>query len=729
MLLLLQGLAALLGADDYIYTTNNGTITINRYTGSGGTVSIPSSINGLPVTAIGDKAFWRCKGLASVTMPNSVTSIGNDAFRSCDSLTNVTIGKSVTSIGRNAFSSCHSLTSVTIPHSVATIGDEAFKQCNRMTNITIGNNVTNIGDGMFFACGSLTNITIPSSVTRIGRAAFDGCTHLTGIYFQGDAPDRDGPIGSYGDDIPVVYYPPGTKGWYRTFGGRPTEPWTPPSAVQFEDYNCWTDNRNMAIKRYTGSGGAVTVPSTIDGLPVVAIRDSAFEYCTNLTNVTIPKSVTTIGDRAFRGCTHLQTINIPHSVTTIGDDAFDDCRSLTSITIPTSVTNIGDWAFRGCTNLQSITIPNSVTKIGRWTFDGCRPSDLTIDMTNIEAGAFSKWGHLTCLTIGNNVTRIGDDAFSDCTNLAHLNIGTNVTTIGVRAFQYCSRLTNVTIPDSVTSIEGFAFEGSSLTNVIIPNSVTNFGTSAFDGANLSAIAVHPLNPSYSSIDGVLFDKTQTTLLKCPKAKAGNYTIPKSVTTVGFWAFHHCHSLTSVSIPERLKTFYGDFIVNDSGLSLCYSMSTITVDPLNPAYSSVDGVLFDKTKTWLLQYPSARTGTYTIPNSVIHIRNFAFHHCIGLTNVTIPNSVTTIGDWAFADCTNLTNVTIPSSVTNIWSCAFRDCTNLKGLYFMGNAPTLDYKVFDGATNAIVYYNPGTTGWGPTFGDRPTALAPGSKRQAN
>lgn len=176
--------------------------------------------------------------------------------------------------------------------------------------------------------------------------------------------------------------------------------------------------------------------------------------------------------------------------------------------------------------------------------------------------------------------------------------------------------------------------------------------------------------------------------------------------------------------------------------ICTSLSTITVDALNSFYSSVDGVLFNKSQTALLLCPEGKAGAYTVPNgvrtiesralssctrlasvtianSVTNIGSYAFQNCTSLTNATIGTSVTSIGSYAFFGCSSLSSVTIPSSVTTLGSYCFDSCISLKKVYFTGNAPSADSTVLYNE-NATSYYLPGTTGWGPTFGGRPTAL---------
>jgi hypothetical protein len=243
----------------------------------------------------------------------------------------------------------------------------------------------------------------------------------------------------------------------------------------------------------------------------------------------------------------------------------------------------------------------------------------------------------------------------------------------------------VTIPGTitglpVTGIDNWAFNNSSVTTVSIPRSVTSIGVIAFIGcSSLTAITVDSLNPSYSSLDGVLFNRSRTTLIACPGGKIGTYSIPNTVSSIAANGFYHCSRLTSVTIPNSVTS------IGMYGFFNCTSLTNIT-----------------------------------IPDSVTTINNAAFAYCSNLTSVTIGNHVTSLSDRLFAECRNLIRVTIPNSVTNIGWGAFELCTSLSNVFFLGNAPALGSSVFSGAANATVYCLPGTAGWGPTFGGRPTML---------
>ena len=250
-----------------------------------------------------------------------------------------------------------------------------------------------------------------------------------------------------------------------------------------------------------------------------------------------------------------------------------------------------------------------------------------------------------------------------------------VTKIGNYAFNFCSSLTSIVIPNSVTSIGSSAFPYTGLTSITIPSSVTSIGSVAFAACSkLTSINVNSGNSKYISIDGILFDKNKTTLIRYPEAKTGTtYTIPNSVTSIRSFAFNGCSKLTSITIPNSVTS------IGDLAFKACSKLTSINVNSGNTKYTSIDGILFDKNKTALISYPEGKTGTtYTIPSSVTNIIGSAFSNT-GLTSITIPSSVTSIGISAFAN-TGLTSITIPSSVTSIGIYAFSYCKNLTKVTF-------------------------------------------------
>lgn len=150
------------------------------------------------------------------------------------------------------------------------------------------------------------------------------------------------------------------------------------------------------------------------------------------------------------------------------------------------------------------------------------------------------------------------------------------------------------------------------------------------------------------------------------------------------------------------------------------LTSITVSTDNPAYSSMDGVLFDKNKTRIVICPCDKSGDYTIPDGVKSIGNWSFYTCDNLTSVTIPDSVTNIEENAFTYCFNLANVTIGKNLNNIGQRAFDRCRNLTQIYFHGNAPNIGDSAFFGDWQSTIYYSPTSNGWTNTFGGRPTMM---------
>jgi hypothetical protein len=242
-------------AQTFTYTNIEGTLTITGYNGPAGNIVIPSTIDGLPVTRIGDGAFFSLNGvyngLTGVSIPDSVTSIGDSAFMQCVGLTNIVIPDSVTDLGDQAFAGCSSVASLTIGSGITTIrgGDKpgmfgTFFGCGSLTRVMIPDTVTTISDGWihlggatgaFYGCENLTNVTIGKGLTFLGAGAFNWCNKLLGAYFHGNAPTPG--INMFGEDnfhpdpLSIIYYLPGTTGWGPTFTTRPTALWNPQAQI------------------------------------------------------------------------------------------------------------------------------------------------------------------------------------------------------------------------------------------------------------------------------------------------------------------------------------------------------------------------------------------------------------------------------------------------------------------------------------------------------------------
>jgi len=315
---------------------------------------------------------------------------------------------------------------------VSSIGDWVF-YASSITNVLIPDSVINIGDGAFFDCESLANVTIGSNVTNIGDWTFAFCSSLMSVCCRGDAPSLGGGNVFYGN-LATIYYLSGATGWGPMFDGHPAILWNPPVPYT---YTTSSDGITLTITGYTGSGGAVTIPDSINFLPVTSLGNYAFFLCTSLTSITIPNSVTSIGDNTFGTCTSLASVTIPNSVTSIGFSSFNFCLSLVNISIPDSVTSIGDAAFNDCTSLTNIIIPNSVSTIGNNTFGGCTK--------------------LTSITIPNSVTNIEDNAFYDCFDLVNVTIPDSVTSIGGSAFYNCTSLTSVYFKGNAPNADSTVF--------------------------------------------------------------------------------------------------------------------------------------------------------------------------------------------------------------------------------------------------------------------------------
>ena len=520
----------------------NGVI-ITRYKGpDSGEVVIPKTIGGYEVKKISDGAFQNCTGITSIVIPDSVISIGVSTFSGCTSLAEITVSpdnKNYSSVDGVLFNKDGSelivypkgngRSAYTVPDGVTSIGDSAFSGCTSLAEIVIPDSVTSIGVFAFFGCTSLSKVDLPKKLTTIEAGTFRDCTSLKEIVIP--------------DSVTEI-----RCNWgLGAFSGC-----TSLSKVDLP--------KNLTtIESHTFSGctslAEITIPDS-----VTEIGESAFSGCTSLSKVKLSNNLRIIQERTFSGCTSLAEIDIPDSVTEIGWSAFEGCTSLAEIAIPDSVTSIGGSAFSGCTSLAEIAIPDSVTSIGGFAFSGCTSLskvDLPKNLTMIEGYTFSGCSSLESIVIPDGVTAIGT------WNEHDISYG--------NTFSGCTSLKEIIIPDSVIKILDQAFSNcTSLESITIGSGVESLGDEWIASCRrLENITVSPENKTYSSVDGVLFNKDKSELSAYPIGnKRSSYTIPDGVEKIGKKAFYGCRYIESLTIPVSVAE------IEASALGNCYDIRTI-----------------------------------------------------------------------------------------------------------------------------------------------------------
>jgi hypothetical protein len=425
-------------------------------------------------------------------------------------------------------------------------------------------------------------------------------------------------------------------------------------------YEYTTNKGTVAIYSYEGSDSSLAIPNTIGGLPVTSIDGSAFFQAPELTSVTIGTNVTLIGTNAFFQCFYLESVSIPASVTNIGFGPFFDCSALTTIALSTSnlyfVSTNNVLFNKTLTSLiqypngvgGSYTISAIVTNVGE-AFIGATLSAISVNATN---------------------------SYFSSTNgvLFNKNQSVLIEYPGAAGGSY-------TVPPTVTTIEGGAFEyGTGVSSVIIGTNVTSIGSYAFyDCASVTAISVNSTNLYYSSTNGALFDKKQTTLIQFPCAIGGSYAVPGTVTNIDGGAFGDDFSITNVFIPDSVTTM-----------------------DLEVFYSCQDLI------------------SVSLSGNLKSISEESFFDCVSLVSIAIPNSVTNIDTYAFYYCLNLASLTVGTGVASIGFEAFGDCVDLTNACFEGNEPADGGSIFyyDYSLSDIMYVR-STTGWQASYDGLPTA----------
>ncbi|MBQ3136031.1 MAG: leucine-rich repeat protein [Clostridia bacterium] len=599
---------------NYIYTVDNKKATIVSTDGElRGSVKIPSKLGGYPVTAIGDMAFMLNTYITDVVIPDSVESIGASAFDSCFLLRSVKIGKGVKDIIGNPFTDCELLSKLevsaenkyfssdkfgvlfnkrrtalisfpsgisvaeyTVPDGVEKIGASSFANNTKITAVHLPSSVNEIGSMAFSSCLSLKNITGPDTLYKIGLDAFSETPWFTA------------------EPNSLVYFGKVLCG-FNGDGLSPLKIEIAEGTLGIADgaLAAVTDTQELIIPSsliYIGEGSVVSA-----GLKKITVNPANAKFAADASGVLYTKDMKklvaypssaplsvysvsgkteTIGTGAFGAAMYLLELRLPASVKKIEDAAFAAAMSLEKIKMSKNITEIGEGAFTFCMSLKSITIPDGVKKIKDGTFMFCTG--------------------LTSVKFGKNIVSIGDMAFSGCSALKKITLGGKIKTIGEDAFSSCSGLTSVTLGKNVKTLKGNPFSGCE---------------------KLKSFSVDT-NNKYFSADGygVLFNKKATKLLAYPVGrKDSTYSVPKTVTAIGAYAFRSAEKLKNISLSEKTKTI-GDYAFAD-----CLKLKSVNLI------------------------------------NVRSIGEYAFDYCENLENVYFSAKITSIGAGAFEGCEELSDV--------------------------------------------------------------------------
>ena len=481
-----------------------------------------------------------------------------------------------------------------------------------------------------------------------------------------------------------------------------------PSSSEQEHYSGFNfrllDNGTYAVGASDrGISGNVSIPSSYNGKAVTEIYEWGFEYCENMTSISIPNSVTKIGDYAFPCCNSLTTLNIPNRVTYIGIGSIQSCSSLTTVVLGNSVNYIGEIAFANCSKLENITIPNSLKTLGENAFENCT----SLVYTNYQNGSY----------LGNTNNPYLVLVKGENKDITTCEINNNCRFIASQAFNGYSSLMSVTLPESLESLGSWVFLSCrSLTSIgTIGANVSYIGkVPIYDCGNISALVVNENNQYYLSDNDCLYTKDYKSLIAHAGGSSNRrVTLSSNTEVIEKAAFLNNGSLT-ITLNDGLKE------IREEGLGGC---------SLN--FKNEDGLLYIPSATnnyFALLYGTNASSknvsvneqckivadnaffcssvqTAVIPGSVITIGGRAFNGCNDLTSITLNEGLNKIGEMAFCQCFGLTEIIIPNTVTEIEQSAFLDCNNLTNVRLSNRLTNISHALFESCSKIKTLTIPG------------------------
>ena len=615
------------GDTSEIYNGGNVAVSPNPT----GTLVIPSSLGGKPVTGIGEKAFYNCSGLTSVTIPDGVTSVGTYAFCICSGLKSLVLPDSVESVGSYAFHSCRGLVEVVLGDGLASVGDSAFDDSINIRSVTVPQYVCEKGLSTVFSSynytyyTAITNVTLTAGATNVSEQAFNSCSGVRSFAVSEGNPS------------------------YKAVNG------------------CLLTKDGKTLVH--GVNGSVTVPDGVE-----AIGAYAFYGRSNLTGVGFPESLRSIGANAFCICSGLKSLVLPDSVESVGSYAFHSCRGLVEVVLGDGLASVGDSAFDDSINIRSVTVPQYVCEKGLSTV--------------FSSYNYTYYTAITNVTLTAGVTNIGANVFNNCSGLTSITIPAGVTSVGNKAFNGCTNLRTITLLGDVFSgVENLPW--STLGQVYYSIAYLNNWEPVFEQYDVEeevmALELLDYDIMEETVDGkkwryfaneggaVIFSGGFGAAVS-PVSVGEELTIPETlgglpVVEIGFAAFKGLSGLAKVDIPSTVTNiadyaFYGcsaltNIVIPVSVLSIgnrafAYCSKLTQVEFATPsALTSVGNAAFRGCESMDVE-------TFALPDSVEHVGKGALLFVLPKTLGGTINGSLTLSQGAVYIVSN--SVTVASGAT-------------------------------------------------------------------
>ena len=590
--------------DKWVYEVSEGNVILTAYTGRDVIPEIPTEINGMPVTALGDTLFLDNSRIREITIPDTIASIGTGIFENCSELTVVRLPSGLQRIPNRAFNGCKKLQSIQLPSGLKNIGASAFAGCVALTYVSIPDSVTSIGGDAFLNCTGITDFAISKNLTNLGSHAFKGTPWLA---TQSDI------FVTVGNKILVKY------------NGIDEYIQVPLGVTQITD--AFEDNIFPL---------EIELPSSL-----TSIGPHAFSGCRSLETVNIPETVRSIGESAFRGCSHLGPVTLPARLTSIGASAFQSCSALDRIVIPEGVKTLPKLSFANCENLRVLQIPESVSSIASDVIVYSGISELRV----IKGSAGENFA------IENNIPYVYEQRANDDFIYQQLEDG-------IQIIMYTGNVYDVVIPEElsgekVVQLSDILFQHNDLVrSVSLPETITRISDYSF--ANMSQLRSVVFPETLSEIGSAAF--MNDPLLS-------NLEIPESVINIADDAFSGCTSLViyapkdsyafdwatraGIRVRDNSQTNTSVFsFVNPAGKVLVGDYSGFEQNPELPMFNDynepVSGIADEAFK-------GKDIVSLVIPDGYESIGENSFSDISSL-EITIPRSVTSIGEHCFEGST-------------------------------------------------------------------------------